>query len=59
MKKTKTAFMCKTEFNHELGNCADKVRVYNNIADMPKCIQECGVYKVSISIIKDEINGKF
>lgn len=56
----KTYYMCKTDYDHELGAASDGVRVYPSIKALNEhetCTQDgngCGVVAVSVELVKVE-----
>lgn len=53
--EVKIGYMCKTDFDHELGHADDGNRVYPSAQSLKKyrgCIGECGYVKVSITLTK-------
>ena len=51
-------FMCKVDFDHELGDAAGGIRVYPSVEDLQrckKCCQEdggCGIVEVEVTVTK-------
>ena len=44
-------FMCKTDFDHELGNASNGVEVFPSVESISKrkpCIKECGIVHVGV-----------
>lgn len=49
--KSVLGFMCRTDFDHELGEAADGVRVYPSAATLREhrpCVTECGMVRVRV-----------
>ena len=60
--KTKTGYMCSTDFAHECGEAAGGVTVYPSLKDIQKnrvCVKECGVTKVEIREVEIVIKTDF
>jgi hypothetical protein len=48
-------FMCKTDFFHELQDCASGAKVYSDIEDLRRgepCVSECGIVKIKIELLE-------
>lgn len=48
-------YMCKTDFDHELGNAAGGVKVYSSLEDLAAsrpCVTECGIVKVRVEVVE-------
>lgn len=46
-------FMCKTDFDHELGSASDGVKVYPSeraLRQERRCVDECGIVKVRVTL---------
>lgn len=55
-------YMCKVDFDHELGNALDGVPVYSSVWDLKKnrpCVDECGIVEVVVEFSKVVEQGKF
>ncbi len=55
MKDVKFGYMCKTEFDWEVGEALGASRVYSTVEELKekrKCTQNCGIVKVSISVVE-------
>lgn len=55
-KKEKTGWMCRTDFEHELGNASGGVVVYPDLEDLMddrRCIKTCGYVQVTITEKKE------
>lgn len=49
----KTGFMCKTDFDYELGEASGGTSIYASLTDLCKrrsCVAECGIVKVEITL---------
>lgn len=60
MKKSRVGYIDKTDFDYELGEARSGNIIYpslSNILENETCSQECGVYKVKISIIESAHEG--
>ncbi len=50
-----TGFMCKSDYEFELGQNQHGIEVYRSIEDLKKdrkCIEECGIVEVKVSMVK-------
>ncbi|AAW59789.1 hypothetical protein GOX2725 (plasmid) [Gluconobacter oxydans 621H] len=50
-----TGYMCKTDYDHELGEATGGVRVYASLADLKAaqpCVETCGIVQVGIRFLK-------
>jgi hypothetical protein len=48
-------YMCKTDYDYELGNAAGGVPVYSSLADLKEqrsCVRECGIVKVKVTLVE-------
>ena len=60
MKNKVTGYMCKTDFDFELGHAKDGATVFPSIKALKEyktCVCECGIVEVEVSlskIIQDE-----
>lgn len=58
-EKSVIGFMCKVDFDHELGAAADGVPVYPSLGSLKHqrpCVAECGVVRVRVvldAIVED------
>lgn len=53
----KYGYMCKTDFDYELGEASGGVEVYRTEEDLMKhreCWEECGIVKVKIEEVEDD-----
>jgi len=49
----KIGYMCKTDYEHELGSAVGGVIVYSSIEDLKehkKCWQDCGIVEVLVEL---------
>ncbi len=49
----KVAYLCKTDYDYELGNASGGCKLYSSIEDLKKhlsCWEECGVLEVEVSV---------
>lgn len=55
MSRTITGYMCKTDFDFELGSYRGGVEVYESIQDLARCrrcVTECGIVEVEIRVVR-------
>ena len=55
-------YMCKTDFEYELGCAAGGNRIFPSITDLKKhksCWETCGIVKVSVRYIATEVEENF
>lgn len=48
-------YMCKTDFDHELGVASDGNKVFPSIETLRKhlrCVDECGIVKVEVRLVQ-------
>lgn len=58
----KTAFMCKTDFDFELAHSATGTNIYMSEAalrEKRRCVEECGIVEVQVSVIRVVQEEKF
>jgi hypothetical protein len=61
-KETRYAYMDKVDFEHELGEAVGGNTLYSSVKDLlnnQKCITECGVVKVKITIEEVILGSKY
>ena len=59
--KPRIGYMCKTDFDHELGQAAGGTVIYPSINDLKRsrrCADECGIVKVEIRFLDVEQGPK-
>lgn len=52
---TRRGFMCKIDFDYELGNATGGSRVYSSVSDLLRehdCAHECGIVEVEVRLAK-------
>jgi hypothetical protein len=50
---TKTGYMCKIDYDHELGHACGGTSVYSSLEDLKEhhdCWEECGIVEVKITL---------
>ena len=55
-------YMCKTDWEFELGNHSNFVEMYASVEDIKRdrsCWDECGVVKVRVSLVEEVIPENF
>ena len=53
--KTRTGFMCKIDFDHELGMASGGNRVHPSVEDLIRehtCAEDCGIVEVEIKLVR-------
>lgn len=53
MNKLKYGYMCKTDFDWELGEASNGTQVYASVEELKakrKCVENCGIVKVKVSL---------
>ena len=61
MKRSVVGYMCKIDFDHELGEASDGNRVYPSLACLKAargCWGICGIVQVCVSLVKVIRKGK-
>lgn len=52
---TRTGYMCKTDFDWELGNAAGGNRVFASVDDLrenKRCVDGCGIVEVAVTLVR-------
>jgi len=55
MEDVKFGYMCKTEFDWEIGETTGIYGIYPSIEELKekrKCVESCGIIKVTISFVE-------
>lgn len=55
MNKPIEGYMCKTDFDFELGIASDGIEVYSSIEDLKEwrpCVEGCGIVKVEVRLVE-------
>ncbi len=55
MYKSRIGYMCKIDFDHELGTCSKPSKVFSDIESLIEehdCANECGIVEVEVCLIK-------
>ena len=55
MNESAYVFMCKTDFDYELGLAEGGVQVYFSIEDLKRCrpcVEDCGIVKVEVRLLE-------
>ena len=55
MEDTKFGYMCKTEFDWEIGETTGAYGIYATVEELKdkcKCVKSCGIIKVAISFVE-------
>lgn len=48
-------YMCKTDYDHELGEAAGGTVLYASISDLKanrSCVEDCGIVEVHVSLVR-------
>ena len=57
----RVGYMCKTDFDYELGHAAGGNRIFATVEDLKEwfpCVDECGIVKVEVSLINNVSGGE-
>lgn len=58
----KIGYMCKVDFEHELGEALGGNRIFSSIEDLKKnrkCVDECGIVRVEVRLVSVVEQGNF
>ena len=61
MNEDRFGYMCKVDWDWELGDALGGSKIYPSIEDLKEihtCWEECGIVKVKISFVEKIENGK-
>jgi hypothetical protein len=53
--ENRTAYMCGTDFRHELRDASDGARIFSDVEDLRKhcpCADSCGVVEVRVEMVR-------
>ena len=61
MNKCREGYMCKVDFEWEVGEALGGTRIYPSLEDLKencKCVKECGIVKVRVELLEVVEPGK-
>jgi hypothetical protein len=61
-ERTVTGYMCKVDWDFEIGNASDGNKVFPSVANLKehlKCTDECGIVEVEVRLKRVMQDGQF